>query len=73
LWTAAPAPHELTDPNDVSERQFIEWLDDLQAEWVRAARRLSPQLVVDLLAWMGPQLVEMFRQQDPRQRSVRVS
>jgi uncharacterized protein (TIGR03083 family) len=60
-------------PEGSTERQFIEWLDDLQAEWVRAARRLSPQLVVDLLAWMGPQLVEMFRQQDPRQRSARVS
>jgi len=60
-------------PAGSTDAEFIEWLDDLQIEWVRAARRLSPPLVVDLLAWTGPQLVEVFRRQDPRQRSALVS
>ncbi len=60
-------------PEGVTESEFIEWLDDLQAEWARSARRLSPRLVVDLLRWTGPQLVELFRLQEPRQRTAQVS
>jgi hypothetical protein len=48
-------------------------LDELQLEWVRAARRLSPRLVVDLLAWSGPQLVELQASQDPRRRTATVT
>jgi uncharacterized protein (TIGR03083 family) len=62
-----PAPDGLTDDG------FIEWLDDLQVEWVRAARRLSPRLVVDLLAWTRPQLVDTLRRQDPHRVTARVS
>ncbi len=53
--------------------QFVAWLDELQAEWVRAARRLSPRIVADLLRWAGPQITETFRQEDPRARSASVS
>ncbi len=65
--------HGTPSPDRLTESQFIEWLDDLQAEWVRAARRLSPRLVVDLLSWTGPRVAEVFRRQDPRQRTARVS
>src|ERR1700738_385130 len=41
--------HGTPSPEGLAEAEFIVWLDDLQAEWVRAARRLSPRLVVDLL------------------------
>jgi uncharacterized protein (TIGR03083 family) len=37
---------------------FVHWLDELQADWVRATRRLSPRLAVDLLVWSGEQLVD---------------
>ncbi len=60
-------------PEQASESEFIAWLDDLQAEWVRAARRLSPRLVADLLAWAGPQLAETLRREDPRARTAGVS
>lgn len=56
-----------------AEGEFIAWLDELQAEWVRAARRLSPRLVTELLAWTGPQLAETFRAQDPQARTASVS
>jgi uncharacterized protein (TIGR03083 family) len=56
-----------------TEDAFVEWLDNLQAEWVLAARRLSPRLVVDLLAWTGPQVVDTFRSQDASALTARVS
>lgn len=49
------------------------WLDDLQAEWVRAARRISPRLVTELLDWTGPRVAEVLRRQDPRARTAQVS
>jgi uncharacterized protein (TIGR03083 family) len=60
-------------PDGASESEFIAWLDDLQMEWVRAARRLSPRLVVELLAWTGPQIIETLQAEDPSASSARVS
>jgi hypothetical protein len=60
-------------PADARGDEFIAWLDHLQMEWVHAARRLSPQLVVQLLAWAGPQLVETMRSRDPMELSAHVS
>ena len=56
-----------------SEAEFAAWLDELQAEWVRAARRLSPRLVTDLLRWAGPQISTMFADEDVRARTASVS
>ena len=64
LGTRAPAG---------SEAEFAAWLDELQAEWVRAARRLSPRLVTDLLRWAGPQINVMFAGEDARARTASVS
>jgi len=63
-----PPPAELPD-----EADFVRWLDALQDEWVRATRRLSPQLVVDLLAWTGPRVVETWQRQDPSELAASVS
>jgi uncharacterized protein (TIGR03083 family) len=60
-------------PEDAAGDDFIVWLDELQMEWVHAARRLSPQLVVQLLDWAGPQLVDTMRTRDPRELSADVS
>jgi uncharacterized protein (TIGR03083 family) len=60
-------------PADLDESGFIEWLDDLQREWVHAARRLSPRLVTDLLAWTDPQVVSLVAAQDPSAVSAHVS
>ncbi|HJY02453.1 MAG TPA: maleylpyruvate isomerase N-terminal domain-containing protein [Streptosporangiaceae bacterium] len=64
LGTPAPAG---------SEAEFAAWLDELQAEWVRAARRLSPRLVTDLLRWAGPQITVMFASEDVRAHTASVS
>jgi uncharacterized protein (TIGR03083 family) len=65
--------HGTPSPPGVGEGEFVAWLDDLQAEWVRAARRLSPRLVRDLLAWAGPQVVETMRAEDPDEVAALVS
>jgi uncharacterized protein (TIGR03083 family) len=65
--------HGTPAPQDAGEAEFVAWLDDLQAEWVRAVRRLSPRVVAGLLEWAGPQLVDTFRRQDPRARTGDVS
>jgi uncharacterized protein (TIGR03083 family) len=66
-YFGTPPPEGLTEPESVA------WLDELQAEWVRAARRLSPRLVTDLLRWAGPQISATFRDEDPRARTASVS
>ena len=60
-------------PEDLTEEQFIDWLDELQIEWVRAARRLSPTLVVELLEWAGPRLTRVLDGEDLTAQSSRVS
>jgi uncharacterized protein (TIGR03083 family) len=60
-------------PEGLSEGEFIDWLDELQMEWVRAARRVSPRLVVELLEWTGPRLVAFLGDEDLTERSACVS
>jgi uncharacterized protein (TIGR03083 family) len=60
-------------PDNATEGEFVAWLDNLQDEWVRAARRLSPRIAADLLEWAGPQVAETMRGQDPRARTAGVS
>lgn len=59
-------------PDGADETQFIEWIDELMQKWVSAARGLSPQVTVDLLAWSGPQLVQLFAGQDLTARTAHV-
>lgn len=65
--------HGTPAPEQVNEAEFIGWLDDLQVEWVLAARRLSPRLVIDLLDWTGPQVTELIDRQDPSALTAHVS
>jgi uncharacterized protein (TIGR03083 family) len=67
------AYHGTPGPAQAGEAEFIAWLDDLQAEWVRAARRLSPRVVIGLLDWAGPQIAETMRGEDPRALTGSVS
>ncbi len=60
-------------PAGATESEFVAWLDEMQAEWVGASRRLSPRLITDLLRWTGPQIADTFRREDPRARTASVS
>lgn len=66
--------HRGTPPPDgLEELGFIRWLDELQIEWVDAARRLSPRLVVELLGWLGGQVGDTVTTQDPSPLTASVS
>lgn len=56
-----------------SEAAFVTFIDELNDEWIRAGRRMSPQLTIELLQWAGRQLVSLYRNQDPTSRTGRVS
>jgi uncharacterized protein (TIGR03083 family) len=45
--------------------ELLRLLDGLNAEWVAAARRLSPRLLTDLLEWVEPQLAAHLTALDP--------
>jgi uncharacterized protein (TIGR03083 family) len=57
-----PAP----DQSVQSYADLVAYLNRLNAEWVAAARRLSPRLLVDLLDYVEPELHAFFRSLDPQ-------
>ncbi|HEY8257189.1 MAG TPA: maleylpyruvate isomerase N-terminal domain-containing protein [Gemmatimonadales bacterium] len=52
-------------PRDASEPALVEFINALNAEWVTAARRLSPRVITDLLDITGPQVAALFASLDP--------
>ena len=44
---------------------LVPFINKLNESWIKAARRLSPRVLCDLLAWSGPQLEEYFAALDP--------
>ncbi|HSH46016.1 MAG TPA: maleylpyruvate isomerase family mycothiol-dependent enzyme [Longimicrobiales bacterium] len=44
---------------------LVGYLDDLNADWLRALDRVSPTLLVDLLGYVGPQLAAFMATLDP--------
>jgi len=60
-----PPPHPIG-----SYRDLVAFLDGLNAEWVTASRRLSPRAIVDLMAWVEPQLAAHLAAVDPRGKAL---
>lgn len=58
---------------DQVDNGLVRWLDDMQDGWVRDARRFSPRLVTELLAWSGPQVIDTMEGQDPARLDGSVS
>ncbi|MEM8964324.1 MAG: maleylpyruvate isomerase N-terminal domain-containing protein [Acidobacteriota bacterium] len=56
-------PPPPTGPID-SFDDLVGFLDQLNATWVTAAKRLSPRMLVELLAWSGPRVEATFADQD---------
>ena len=44
---------------------LVSFLDQLNADWVRAMRRASPAVLLDFLSSTGPQVATLFRSLDP--------
>jgi hypothetical protein len=49
---------------------LVEWLNALNAEWLRAFRRVSPRLLIELLALTGPSVAAMFAALPPGGRAL---
>ena len=47
-------------------RSLVAFINRMNAEWVAVARRLSPQVLIELLEITGPKVVELFRSIDPQ-------
>jgi uncharacterized protein (TIGR03083 family) len=45
--------------------ELVAFIDAHNEQWITATRRLSPRLVVDLLAFTGPQVTGYFLSRDP--------
>src|SRR5271166_5695519 len=48
-----------------SHRNLVDLINELNATWVHAARRMSPRVLRDLLAYTGPQVESYFASLDP--------
>ncbi|PWT89824.1 MAG: hypothetical protein C5B56_06485 [Proteobacteria bacterium] len=46
-------------------RGLVDYLNRLNADWVKAARRMSPRVLIDLLALTGPQVASYVEELDP--------
>ncbi|MBA3260649.1 MAG: maleylpyruvate isomerase N-terminal domain-containing protein [Gemmatimonadales bacterium] len=53
-----------------SHPDLVAYLDRLNGEWVAAARRLSPGVLLDLHRFTGPRVAELFRSLDPHGRAL---
>jgi uncharacterized protein (TIGR03083 family) len=53
-----------SDPNQ-SYPELVAYLNRLNAEWVTAARRMSPEVLIQLLGLTGLQVAEFFLSLDP--------
>lgn len=52
-------------PQGPGEAALAAFINRLNAEWVTAAQRLSPRIIVDLLELTGPQVSALFASLDP--------
>jgi uncharacterized protein (TIGR03083 family) len=46
-------------------RDLVNFLNQLNADWVRAAKRISPGLLIEFLEVTGPQVCDLFNSLDP--------
>lgn len=58
--TPPPPESPIEGPEDLTA-----FLNDLNADWIRAARRLSPRVITELTRWAGGEVVELFESLDP--------
>ena len=54
-----------TPPEDTSYQSLVDFLNQLNADWVKATRRMSPYILISLLEFTGKAYYEHFRQLDP--------
>jgi uncharacterized protein (TIGR03083 family) len=61
-FSSPPPSKDLSDYNTL-----VNYINQLNHEWVTAAQRLSPKILIDLLNLAGPQLCQFFQTLDPHE------
>ena len=51
-------------------RELVDYLNGLNADWVKASRRISPALLLDLLQYTGKKFCEHLASLDPFEESI---
>lgn len=59
------APMVPPDKPIESYADLVGFLNQLNADWVKAAKRISPQLLIEFLAVTGVQVTQLFKSLDP--------
>jgi uncharacterized protein (TIGR03083 family) len=49
---------------------LVKFLNDLNEDWIRAARRMSPRVLMQFLELTGPQVAELFSSLDPHEPAI---
>ena len=58
-------------PGEIGSYQdLVEYLNRLNADWVKAARRISPRVLIDLLERTGREVYELFKTLDPHAPAI---
>lgn len=60
--------HKLPDPSDpiIDYESLVDFLNVLNNTWVRAAKRLSPKLLIELTEFTAPKVVQHLKNLDPK-------
>lgn len=53
-----------------SHQDIVEYLNRINAEWVNAMRRVSPELLTDLLRQTGPEYTRLIAELDPQETAI---
>ena len=53
-----------------SYQDLVDYLNRLNTDWVRAARRISPQILIGLLEQTGREVYHLFRSLDPHEPAL---
>ncbi|PYX73721.1 MAG: hypothetical protein DMG72_12535 [Acidobacteria bacterium] len=60
----------LDTPKLQTDRDPTNYINQTNAEWVKAARRLSPRLLIELLEKVGQEMYEFFKTLDPYKTAI---
>lgn len=53
-----------------SYKELVAFLNRLNADWVRAARRISPQILISLLEQTGREVYDLLKTLDPHEKAL---
>jgi uncharacterized protein (TIGR03083 family) len=63
--------HRLTPANPIEGyRDLVDYLNRLNADWVRVARRFSPAVLIELLAVSGPEMATLLSSLPPHGQAI---